>query len=161
MMFDARSARVWIWSRPIDFRKGVNVTPLRASCSSSGPDADPLAGHLANRPFWIGAEAQRGDRYHDVKTFIGKRKIVCAAFNEMKLDVGSAGSAAGEVDHSGGGIESSGTRPFGREPRGQHAVTAADIEDSQAPRRTDHFEDQALLESIGDAAKGAAPPVGI
>jgi transposase len=24
MMFDARSARVWIWSRPIDFRKGVN-----------------------------------------------------------------------------------------------------------------------------------------
>ncbi len=24
MMFDARSARVWIWSRPIDFRIGMN-----------------------------------------------------------------------------------------------------------------------------------------
>lgn len=38
MLFDARSARVWIWSRPIDFRIGMNgLSALVSSALGENP----------------------------------------------------------------------------------------------------------------------------
>ena len=108
--------------------------------------------------FGISNEAKRGHRKDKVKFCILERQSFRLSFDKMQLSALDFGPLSRSRDHRRVCIEPRYDRTTPGKFRRKRCIAAADVQHSLAGNRTSKFEEELLLQRIGNFAKTARSP---